>query len=311
MVPLLLNLPTLTCKESSPRSRVVARKHTPQPMLWTRRLNHLTTAQSLIDPTTYYFDSTRLARTLRLSQIAQHHHCLSARPMTSFYADGPARPTSPLPPPPTTWEGMLVISSLQGHLIDLLYTNEVAGLGALSRRCKASFLAPSLLRSSIQATGPSDATRFQFWKKALRVTEVQHQLLFSCDTGGDGEEEEDWDLLDKAGFEVFRSVLFSSARGRAHGAGEEEIKEVGGTDDSNNEPREKDAACEESLNSCLQQQRYSGKRMLAQDGQEGEILRDVARTFPREPLFRDSAGVGQNLLANVLKACLSFHDDTG
>ena len=45
--------------------------------------------------------------------------------------------------------------------------------------------------------------------------------------------------------------------------------------------------------------------------QEGEIHRDIARTFPLEPLFRESAGVGQNLLANVLKACLAFHDDVG
>lgn len=56
---------------------------------------------------------------------------------------------------------------------------------------------------------------------------------------------------------------------------------------------------------------YSGKRMLHAHGQEGEILRDVTRTFPTEALFRDSAGVGQNLLANVLKACLYFHDDVG
>lgn len=45
--------------------------------------------------------------------------------------------------------------------------------------------------------------------------------------------------------------------------------------------------------------------------QEGEILRDISRTFPLEPLFRESSGVGQNLLANVLKACLAFHDDVG
>jgi len=263
--------------------------------------------------------------------------------MDSFYADGPARPTTrpsspPLPPPPpTTWEGVLVASLLQDQLLELLYTNEVAGLGAVSRRCKASFLAPGLLRSSIQATGPSDATRFQFWKKALRVAEVQRQLLFSPAGGDDGEaegeeEEEDGGLLDEAGFEVFRTVLFSSASGCARGTGVEEVKEEmgDGNGDNENEPLQVNAADEEYLYSRSdggpkpqpqpqeqqqqqqqQQQRYSGKRMLAQDGQEGEVLRDVARTFPLEPLFRDSAGVGQNLLANVLKACLIFHEDTG
>ena len=261
--------------------------------------------------------------------------------MDSFFADGPARPSTrpsspPLPPPPpTTWEGMLVARLLQGQLLEVLYTNEVAGLGAVSRRCKASFLAPALLRSSIQATGPSDATRFQFWKKALRVPEVQRQLLFSPAGGDDGESEvgeaeEDGGLLDEAGFEVFRTVLFSSASGRAQGSGGEEVKEEmgDGDGDNENEPPQVNVADEEYLYSRSdgggkpqpqpqeqqqqqQQQRYSGKRMLAQDGQEGEILRDVARTFPLEPLFRDSAGVGQNLLANVLKACLIFHEDTG
>jgi hypothetical protein len=222
---------------------------------------------------------------------------------------------------------MLVTDLLvQGHLLELLYTNEVAGLGAVSRRCKASFLAPGLLRSSIQATGPSDGTRFQFWKKALRVPEVQRQLLFSCSgVGGDGEdggpEEEDGGLLDEAGFEVFRTVLYRTSGRTQGGGGEDEVK--GDNGDNESEPPQVGAADEESLYSRSdagakpqpqeeqQQQRYSGKRMLAQDGQEGEILRDVARTFPLEPLFRDSAGVGQNLLANVLKACLSFHDDTG
>ena len=57
--------------------------------------------------------------------------------------------------------------------------------------------------------------------------------------------------------------------------------------------------------------RYSGKRMLSSHGQEGEILRDVTRTFPLEPLFRNPRGVGQNLLANILKALLALHDDVG
>jgi hypothetical protein len=55
----------------------------------------------------------------------------------------------------------------------------------------------------------------------------------------------------------------------------------------------------------------SGKWMLSTTGQEGEILRDVTRTFPMEPLFRSSNGVGQHLLANILKACLTFHNDVG
>lgn len=40
-------------------------------------------------------------------------------------------------------------------------------------------------------------------------------------------------------------------------------------------------------------------------------MRDISRTFPLEPLFRQSSSVGQNLLANVLKACLAFHRDVG
>jgi len=60
-----------------------------------------------------------------------------------------------------------------------------------------------------------------------------------------------------------------------------------------------------------QKPRYSGKKMLSSHGQEGEILRDVTRTFPLEPLFRNPRGVGQNLLANILKALLAFHHDVG
>lgn len=39
--------------------------------------------------------------------------------------------------------------------------------------------------------------------------------------------------------------------------------------------------------------------------------RDVGRTFPRQELFKSRNGPGQNLLANVLKACLKINPDVG
>ncbi|CAN0117183.1 unnamed protein product, partial [Ectocarpus sp. 4 AP-2014] len=39
--------------------------------------------------------------------------------------------------------------------------------------------------------------------------------------------------------------------------------------------------------------------------------RDVGRTFPRQDLFKSRNGPGQNLLANVLKACLKTNPDVG
>lgn len=221
-----------------------------------------------------------------------------------FFAEEGSTPQAeghppPPPPPPnapvaTTWSALLL--ELQGPLLAYLYTNEVATLGAVSTAYKATFLAPGLLRASVHATGPSDSTRFQFWKKTLRVTDVQRELLLSHE----GTEEQQ----DEAAFHVFTTVLFG---GRGHSHGQQPPQQE---DSDHDHPRPHQQPNEDDSHQ-LQQQRYSGKRMLAHDGQEGEILRDVARTFPLEPLFRDSAGAGQNLLANVLKACLTFHDDTG
>ncbi|CAB1117035.1 unnamed protein product [Ectocarpus sp. CCAP 1310/34] len=55
----------------------------------------------------------------------------------------------------------------------------------------------------------------------------------------------------------------------------------------------------------------SGWRVLSRNGAEGEISRDVGRTFPRQDLFKSRNGPGQNLLANVLKACLKTNPDVG
>lgn len=45
-------------------------------------------------------------------------------------------------------------------------------------------------------------------------------------------------------------------------------------------------------------------------GQLGEIMRDVGRTFPEHPIFvRD--GVGEAMLANILKATVSVRPDIG
>ena len=49
-----------------------------------------------------------------------------------------------------------------------------------------------------------------------------------------------------------------------------------------------------------------GKDGLKEDGVEGQILRDVRRTFPRHPLFLDPDGEGQALLANILKRLARF-----
>jgi hypothetical protein len=44
-----------------------------------------------------------------------------------------------------------------------------------------------------------------------------------------------------------------------------------------------------------------GKGGLSKDGSEGQILRDVHRTFSKRPLFVDPDGEGQAMLAMVLK----------
>ncbi|CAM9847195.1 unnamed protein product, partial [Ascophyllum nodosum] len=42
----------------------------------------------------------------------------------------------------------------------------------------------------------------------------------------------------------------------------------------------------------------SGLGVLSRRGVEGEISRDVGRTFPNQRLFRSKSGPGQNMLAN-------------
>ena len=49
-----------------------------------------------------------------------------------------------------------------------------------------------------------------------------------------------------------------------------------------------------------------GKYGLSSEGVEGQILRDVRRTFPRHPLFLDPDGEGQALLANILTRIARF-----
>lgn len=241
----------------------------------------------------------------------QSYPC-TARPMTTSgtgrHLDHAGQCTQP---PLENRDRGILTSLLQEKLIEFLYTDEIVKIGVLSTRCKASYLSQRLLHTSVIETGPSDATRFHFWKKALNVSSVQRRLLadFEDDVCEDG------DFLDEAGFHVFTRVLFSSCL-KQRERGKEEGSKGDETDRSGYENQGVDHGCIQcsSLGSTAHgchQQRYSGKRMLAAEGQEGEILRDVARTFPLEPLFRDSAGVGQNLLANVLKACLSFHEDTG
>ena len=44
---------------------------------------------------------------------------------------------------------------------------------------------------------------------------------------------------------------------------------------------------------------------------EAEIWRDVHRTFPQHPLFRQVGGAGQTLLTEILKQCASMNGDVG
>ncbi|ETO74376.1 hypothetical protein, variant 1 [Phytophthora nicotianae P1976] len=53
-----------------------------------------------------------------------------------------------------------------------------------------------------------------------------------------------------------------------------------------------------------------GKATLETTGVEGEIDRDIERTFPANPLFSEE-GVGRRLLGNVLKAVAHYADDVG
>ena len=60
-----------------------------------------------------------------------------------------------------------------------------------------------------------------------------------------------------------------------------------------------------SLASSLSRSRYTfdgDKEGLNIDGTLGTIYRDLARTYPRYPLFTDKDGAGQILLASILKS---------
>ncbi len=48
---------------------------------------------------------------------------------------------------------------------------------------------------------------------------------------------------------------------------------------------------------------------MHQTGAEGEISRDVGRTFASHSLFQKNSGVGQNMLSNILKACNAVFTD--
>jgi hypothetical protein len=58
-------------------------------------------------------------------------------------------------------------------------------------------------------------------------------------------------------------------------------------------------------------QHVGGKASLKRTGQEGEILRDLPRTFPHNRLFQGDDSVGQNMLANILRALLVVLKDIG
>ncbi|CAM9155733.1 unnamed protein product [Chrysoparadoxa australica] len=76
----------------------------------------------------------------------------------------------------------------------------------------------------------------------------------------------------------------------------------------------KDLSSLEFYRSCVQQSPHSpcsGKAALSSTGGEGEILRDVSRTYPSHDMFLDPNGQGQNMLANVLRACLVTQPDVG
>jgi len=49
---------------------------------------------------------------------------------------------------------------------------------------------------------------------------------------------------------------------------------------------------------------------LSSGGVEGEILRDVSRTFPSHRVFEPS-GVGQDMLANILKVVARVEEGVG
>lgn len=50
---------------------------------------------------------------------------------------------------------------------------------------------------------------------------------------------------------------------------------------------------------------------LTNNGIEGEILKDISRTFPLHPLFRDLNGIGQRILGNVLLSCSIYNKKIG
>lgn len=50
---------------------------------------------------------------------------------------------------------------------------------------------------------------------------------------------------------------------------------------------------------------------LSANGVEGEILKDISRSYPLHPLFRDSKGLGQRLLGNILRSCSLYNKTIG
>lgn len=186
-------------------------------------------------------------------------------------------------------------------------------------------MSPKALRASVQAAGPSDGARFRFWGHALGVRAIQRELLLVASKqqqdGGSAPSAAGGVGLEEAADALFRRALFgpAAAAGAKEGRGPAPVCSgkrmlstegqvcslIGGdrTESNSNlgsihrptDPRTHRPALSVTLYNT----------------QEGEILRDISRTFPLEPLFRESTGVGQNLLASVLKACLAFHADVG
>ncbi|CAM9756730.1 unnamed protein product [Scytosiphon promiscuus] len=233
-------------------------------------------------------------------------------------------------PPSATTEGTAAaaraLSNAHNPLLlsSMLDLRDVCRLSFLCRETRGSFGRRARKICLTHGAGVPDELRIEFWTCVLNVKKERedHEARARRERGAS----------DGSGGDVYEACLYGDdpACGSGWAAGEAEAETA-------IEAREGDRPLEEGVDSSgdgkldsgagdasddhrvmppAPPQRPSllppsGWRVLSRNGAEGEISRDVGRTFPRQELFKSRNGPGQNLLANVLKACLKTNPDVG
>ncbi|CAM9993635.1 unnamed protein product, partial [Discosporangium mesarthrocarpum] len=164
--------------------------------------------------------------------------------------------------------------TLMASMLDL---RDVYRLGALSTSARKAYGRKARKTCLMCGEGVPEGRRLEYWRYVLNIEKA---------------------MAERSAKTAHRSEIRGLYTSILHGKGG-----AGGEEDGN--------ANEDPVDGDCSAPRKSGKGALSSSGAEGEILRDVGRTFPSQRIFRDPNGMGQNMLANVLRACLASHPDVG